>query len=288
MRMVGRCLVCSRLISTWVSSLEPPPSTPSIVPHQRSHRHRRHRCRHYHHQHQHHHRHYRHQDGSFPPPADTPLSRRSKFTSVSYVSPRPITDSSFSSRSRGSLRRPAALRLLLLSRVPTPLIVTQPSPPVRCLSPPSRLSFSLHALSPLVDPWRSVLFGPVYPTGFALAESRDSGLFTPFPARTPAARPSSSLAPSSSRAHRCAFLLLRIRLSQRAEDRSPHLPRFAASTPLIPGFPATSTFNPLARPLGDTSSIPSSVDRGVEENTAPRRDAMRRVAQLDESSRRRG
>lgn len=29
LRMVGRCLVCSRLISTWVSSLEPPPSTPS-------------------------------------------------------------------------------------------------------------------------------------------------------------------------------------------------------------------------------------------------------------------
>jgi len=28
--MVGRCLVCSRLISTWVSSLEPPPSTPSL------------------------------------------------------------------------------------------------------------------------------------------------------------------------------------------------------------------------------------------------------------------
>lgn len=31
LRMVGRCLVCSRLISTWVSSLEPPPSTPSTV-----------------------------------------------------------------------------------------------------------------------------------------------------------------------------------------------------------------------------------------------------------------
>lgn len=183
MRMVGRCLVCSRLISTWVSSLEPPPSTPSIVSHQCSHRYRRRRRRrHYHHQHQHHHRHYRHQNGSFPPPADTPLSRRSKFTSVSYVSPRPITDSSFSSRSRGSLWRPAALRLLLPPRAPTPLIVTQPSCPFVAAHRP-RVSLSL---SPLVDPWRSVLFGPVYPTGFALAKSRDSGLFTPFPVRTPA------------------------------------------------------------------------------------------------------
>lgn len=30
LRMVGRCLVCSRLISTWVSSLELPPSTPPL------------------------------------------------------------------------------------------------------------------------------------------------------------------------------------------------------------------------------------------------------------------
>lgn len=37
LRMVGRCLVCSRLISTWVSSLEPPPSTPSTVLHLHTH-----------------------------------------------------------------------------------------------------------------------------------------------------------------------------------------------------------------------------------------------------------
>lgn len=51
LRMVGRCLVCSRLISTWVSSLEPPPSTPSIVPHQRSRR-RCCCCYYYYHHHQ--------------------------------------------------------------------------------------------------------------------------------------------------------------------------------------------------------------------------------------------
>lgn len=93
LRMVGRCLVCSRLISTWVSSPEPPPSTPSTVLH--------------HHHHRHHQR-----------PVDTPshrfttgtdsttighyhqhrcirrartsrglFLRRSKFMSVSYVSP---------------------------------------------------------------------------------------------------------------------------------------------------------------------------------------------------------
>lgn len=39
LRMVGRCLVCSRLISTWVSSLEPPPSTPSTVLHLHTHSH---------------------------------------------------------------------------------------------------------------------------------------------------------------------------------------------------------------------------------------------------------
>lgn len=45
LRMVGRCLVCSRLISTWVSSLEPPPSTPSTVLHLHTHAHTIHRNR---------------------------------------------------------------------------------------------------------------------------------------------------------------------------------------------------------------------------------------------------
>lgn len=153
MRMVGRCLVCSRLISTWVSSLEPPPSTPSLVRH--------------------------HRDGWFPPPAaDTPLAaRRSKFTSVSYVSPRPITDSSFSSRSRGSLKRDPlfAFSFRVSRSTPAPLCS---SPRFRSLS----LFLSLFvSFSRLVDPWRSVLFGPVYPTGFSLAESRDSGSLHPFP-----------------------------------------------------------------------------------------------------------
>lgn len=228
MRMVGRCLVCSRLISTWVSSLEPPPSTPSTPfspppPPPPS------------------------APPPPPPPALSPpgrlvsttssgytsLARRSKFTSVSYVSPRPITDSSFSSRSRGSLGRPALC--LLLPR----LSVGAHIPPVRHptslapSSPLSRLSISVSRSLALCFVWPCLSHGPL-PRGVPGL----GGLFTPFPARTcyPPSPPSPPPFVSSSSRASVAFLL-RIRLSRgRVEDRSPYLPRFAASTPLIPGF----------------------------------------------------
>lgn len=83
LRMVGRCLVCSRLISTWVSSLEPPPSTPSTVLHLHTHSHT-----HTHTIHQNRQscstteriQRHRHQEACV-------LLHRSKFMSVSYVSP---------------------------------------------------------------------------------------------------------------------------------------------------------------------------------------------------------
>lgn len=160
----------------------------------------------------------------------TSLARRSKFTSVSDVSPRPITDSSFSSRSRGSLERPALC--LLLPRLPVGAHTPPGRHPTSLALPHFRASLSL---SPLVDPWRSVLFGPVYPMSFSLAESRDSAVSSPLSRRE--------------RATLLILLLLSFRLrrarpppfssefvSRGVEDRSPYLPRFAASTPLIPGF----------------------------------------------------
>jgi len=240
LRMVGRCLVCSRLISTWVSSLEPPPSTPSTP-------------------------------FSPPPPLPPPLApalsppgrvvsttssgytslaRRSKFTSVSYVSPRPITDSSFSSRSRGSLGRPALCFLLPL------LPVGAHTPPVRH---PTSLAFPHFrvSLSPLVEPWRSALFGPVYPTSLSLAKSRDSAVSSPL----------------SHRERATLLLLLLLFLSFRLRRARP--PPFSSDfvsrgvgwkiihptcldSPLLRLSSLSSgngsAFNPLARPLDDTSS----------------------------------
>lgn len=181
----------------------------------------------YHLQRRHYHRHYRHQNGSFPPPAGyTSLARRSKFTSVSYVSPRPIMDSSFSSRSRGS--EPRATRSL-------------PSPSASLGRHPTRalshfrisLSFSLAlSLSLLVDPWRFVLFGPVYPTSFSPSPSSRDSVSSPFSRRERAAT-----LPRLSRFVfvACSRCLSPPNSSLTAEDRSPYLPRFAASTSLIPG-----------------------------------------------------
>lgn len=105
LRMVGRCLVCSRLISTWVSSLEPPPSTPSTVLHLHTHSHT-----HTHTIHQNRQscstteriQRHRHQEACV-------LLHRSKFMSVSYVSPSRLL---FPSPVRGSnpLSNPTAIR----------------------------------------------------------------------------------------------------------------------------------------------------------------------------------
>lgn len=193
LRMVGRCLVCSRLISTWVSSLEPPPSTPS--------------------------------PGSLPPPSPPPLlppstsalplalspperlvsttssgytslARRSKFTSVSYVSPRPIMDSSFSSRSRGS--EPRATRSL-----PSPS-ASLGRHPARALSH-FRIPLSLFAR-------RSLALRFVWPCLshelLSLAKSRDS--VSPFPGENVPLPFFVSRVSSSSRV--AAAFLLQIRL----------------------------------------------------------------------------
>lgn len=64
------------------------------------------------------------------------------------------------------------------------------SSPNPCTFPLLRLSLSLPSL---VDPWRFVLFGPVYPTSFSPSPSPGTQPPHPFPART-CCYPSSSLA----------------------------------------------------------------------------------------------
>lgn len=203
----------------------------------------------------------------------TSLARRSKFTSVSYVSPRPITDSSFSSRSRGSLERPALC--LLLPRLPVGAHTPPGRHPTSLALPHFRASLSL---SPLVDPWRSVLFGPVYPMSFSLAESRDSAVSSPLSRRE--------------RATLLILLLLSFRL--RRARPPPFSSEFVSrgvgwkivhptclDSPLLRlsslGSGNGSAFNPLARPLDDTSSIERErLSGGMGKNAAARRDAMRR------------
>lgn len=152
MRMVGRCLVCSRLISTWVSSLEPPPSTPSTVLHLHTHSHT-----HTHTIHQNRQscstteriQRHRHQEACV-------LLHRSKFMSVSYVSP-----SRLLSPVRGSnpLSNPTAIRFFH-----SPSYSADVSRTARSLvQPVNNLSFKLPGLAACPSCSRLV-FSPLFPT----------------------------------------------------------------------------------------------------------------------------
>lgn len=264
LRMVGRCLVCSRLISTWVSSLEPPPSTPS--------------------------------PGSLPPPSPPPLlppstsalpltlspperlvsttssgytslARRSKFTSVSYVSPRPIMDSSFSSRSRGS--EPRATRSL-------------PSPSASLGRHPTRALSHFRISLSLSVSLRSSILGASF--CLALSIPRASlprqvpglGLLTLFPART-CCYPSSSLAFRLRRVLPLPFSSKFVSDGGRSFTLPTSIRRFYVSHPWVPATAPRSIHSPVRS--DDTSSTPREwVSSGVGKSAAPHRIAPHRIA----------
>lgn len=161
LRMVGRCLVCSRLISTWVSSLEPPPSTPSTVLHLHTHA-RTHSHTHTIHQNrqsssstteriQRH----RHQEACV-------LLHRSKFMSVSYVSPsRLLFPPPFADPPLSRTLRRSVSSILPLTRRFTHGSLARPTREQPCSSPLN--SRDLDAACP----------------------SRSRRLFTPFPDHAP-------------------------------------------------------------------------------------------------------
>lgn len=168
-------------------------------------------------------------------------------------------DSSFSSRSRGS--EPRATRSL-----PSPS-ASLGRHPTRALSH-FRISLSLPLFLPsLVDPWRFVLFGPVYLMSFSPSQSPGTRSPHPFPGEN-VLLPffvfvACSLSPPNS--------------SLAAEDRSPYLPtssirRFYASHPWVPATALRSIHSPVSP--DDASSTPRErgrerVSSGVGKSVAP-------------------
>jgi len=202
-----------------------------------------------------------HRDGWFPPPAaDTPLSRRAAQSSrpfhMSHLVPSRIPASRLAPA--GASGDPLFAFSFRVSRsLLPPLPRSSTSTSASVFLP----SYSLF-LSRLADPRRSVLFGPVYPTGFSPSRSPGTPVSSPLsrreraPFSAPPAPPSSSrpLPPFSREfvsrdggrkiVHPTCLDSLLLRLPRLASPSPPHPPP-PLPQPRIPAMASRSIHSPV-------------------------------------------